>query len=178
MPDCKVYLVYKDGEEVGPGEVGEMIVRGPNVMQGYWKKPETTFRTFREWRFPDEKVLFTGDYFRTDDEGYLYFLGRRDDMIKTKAERVSPKEVENVLCQMEGIIEAAVIGVEDELMGQAVKACVRFDDGMIILEKDVLKHCSEHLESYMIPKYIDILVDFPRTPNGKVDKQALQNIIS
>ncbi len=175
MPDCEVYLVDDDGEEVGPGEVGEMVVRGPNVMQGYWNDPEITSRTFRSWRFPDEKVLFTGDYFRTDSDGFLYFLGRRDDMIKTKAERVSPKEVENVLCQMEGIIEAAVIGVEDELMGQAVKACVRFEDGVIISEKDILRHCSESLEAYMIPKYMEVLADFPRTPNGKVDKKALMN---
>ena len=91
-------------------------------MQGYWKDPELTAKYYRPGRFPGERLLYSGDYFRRDEEGYLYFLGRKDDMIKSRGERISPKEIENVLCQIPGVIEAAVIGVPDEIAGQAIKA--------------------------------------------------------
>jgi acyl-CoA synthetase (AMP-forming)/AMP-acid ligase II len=176
MPNCEVFLIDENGDEIGPGEVGEMIVRGSNVMQGYWNAPELTGNTYREWRFPGEKLLFTGDFFKKDQNGFLYFLGRRDDMIKTKGERVSPKEVENVICSLDGISEAAVLGVNDELLGQAIKAYVVMKDGNLVEEKGVLRHCKENLEIWMVPKYVEFLNSLPKTPNGKVDKKALKEL--
>src|SRR3546814_3638940 len=97
MPNSELYRVDDAGEPIeGPGE-GELIVRGSNVMPGYWRQPEATARTFRDGPVPGEKVLFTGDTFRRDEEGFYYFVGRRDEMIKSRGERVSPREIENVL---------------------------------------------------------------------------------
>lgn len=174
MPNCEVFLLRENGEEARPGEVGEMVVRGPNVMRGYWNAPGLTERTFRDGAVPGEKVLYTGDFFKKDADGFLYFLGRKDDMIKTRGERVSPREVENVISGIEGVFEAAVVGVQDELMGQAVKAfVVRNGDGSLG-QTDILRHCRDNLEPRMVPRFIEFVHALPRTPNGKVDKKALR----
>ena len=99
-----------------------MVVRGLSVMQGYWNDPEETARVFRSGRYRGETLLYTGDLFKRDEDGYLYFVARKDDLIKTKGERVSPKEIENVLCEIDGVVEAAVIGVPDEIYGKAINA--------------------------------------------------------
>ena len=111
MPNEEVYIVDEKGQRVPPGVVGELVVRGSNVMKGYWELPEETEEKLKPGPFPGEKVLYTGDLFRMDEEGYLYFFGRKDDIIKTRGEKVSPKEVEDVLYSLPGIAEAAVIGV-------------------------------------------------------------------
>ncbi|MCK5349489.1 MAG: AMP-binding protein, partial [Desulfobacula sp.] len=108
MPNEEVFIHDSQGNELGPGEIGELVVRGSNVMQGYWNAPEETAKTFKPGRYRGETLLYTGDLFKKDDDGLLYFVSRKDDMIKTKGERVSPKEIENVLCEMDGILEAAV----------------------------------------------------------------------
>ncbi|MBW2072888.1 MAG: AMP-binding protein, partial [Deltaproteobacteria bacterium] len=111
MKDCRVFVVDDQGRELGPGQVGELVVQGPNVMSGYWNDPDLTARTFRTDRRTGSTLLYTGDLFSRDSDGYLYFVARKDDLIKTRGERVSPREVENVLCGMEGVMEAAVVGV-------------------------------------------------------------------
>ncbi|MGQ9638326.1 MAG: class I adenylate-forming enzyme family protein [Thermodesulfobacteriota bacterium] len=178
IPNCEVFILDEEGKEVGPGEVGELVVRGANVMQGYWKAPELTEKVFRPGRYPGERFLYSGDLFKKDEEGYLYFVGRRDDLIKSRGERVSPREVENVLCSMPGIIEAAVIGVPDEILGQAIKAFVVCEPSNSISVKEIMKYCADNLEIFMRPKYVEILPQLPRTPNGKVDKKALRNSTS
>ncbi len=97
MPNEEVYIVDEHGDRVGPHRVGELVVRGSNVMMGYWEMPEETSACLRPGRYPGERVLYTGDLFRTDDEGYLYFVGRKDDIIKSRGEKVSPREIENVM---------------------------------------------------------------------------------
>jgi amino acid adenylation domain-containing protein len=176
IPNCEVFIVDDLGKEVHPGEVGELVVRGANVMRGYWNSPELTARTYREGAYPGEKWLCSGDYFRKDEEGYLYFLGRKDDMIKTKGERVSPKELENVLSELAGVSEAAVIGVPDEILGQAVAAYVVRSPGCPLAEKDVLGYCSKNLEMFMIPKYVWFLDEMPKSTNGKIDKTFLKEL--
>jgi long-chain acyl-CoA synthetase len=109
-----------------------------------------------------------------DPDGFLYFLGRKDDMIKTKGERVSPREIGNALCGMEGIAEAAVIGVPDEVFGEAVEAFVALKPGFRATEKSVLRHCAGQLEPFLVPRRVQILSELPRSPNGKVDKKALR----
>ena len=118
------------GNGVPPGEVGELVIRGPHVMQGYWRDQAATDRALQPGSFPWEKVLHTGDLFRADDEGFLYFVGRKDDIIKSRGEKVSPKEVENVLYALPGIREAAVIGVPDPVLGAAIKAVVALEPGV------------------------------------------------
>jgi long-chain acyl-CoA synthetase len=142
-------------------------------MGGYWNSPELSANAFRPGKYPGEKVLYTGDLFRSDDEGFLYFVGRKDDMIKSRGERVSPKEVECALCELEGVIEAAVVGVPDEVLGQAVKAFVVTSSEDSVSEKAVIKHCMENLEHFMVPKYVECVPELPTTPHGKVDKRAL-----
>jgi NAD+ synthetase len=129
MPNEEVYVVDETGRRVPAGVVGELVVRGSNVMKGYWELPEETDRMLKAGPLPGEKVLHTGDLFRTDEEGFLYFVGRKDDIIKTRGEKVSPREVEDVLHAMPGVAEAAVIGVPDEVLGEAVKAIVRPQSG-------------------------------------------------
>ena len=176
MPNEEVWVVDENGKRVGPGVVGELVVRGSNVMRGYWGLPEETARVLKPGKYPGEIILYTGDLFRADEEGYLYFVGRKDDMIKSKGERISPKEIEQCLCALEGVAEAAIIGVPDEILGQAIKAFIRYHDGKNLSEKEVLKHCRYHLEDFMIPQSVTFLDSFPKTSSGKIDKLALKEL--
>jgi long-chain acyl-CoA synthetase len=174
MPNVEAYIVDNDGKEITrAGEPGELVVRGSNVMQGYWNLPHETERVLRPGRYPGEKVLYTGDIFEKDEEGYLYFLGRKDDIIKTSGFLVSPREVENVLCQMADVIEAAVIGVDDEILGKAIKAFIHLRDDSDVSEDKIFKYCSEHLEQHAIPRYISFCKALPKTNTGKTIKQFL-----
>jgi amino acid adenylation domain-containing protein len=174
MPNEEVYIVNDKGERAGPGLVGELVVRGSNVMRGYWKSPEETDQVLKPGLYPGEKVLYTGDLFKMDEEGYLYFVGRKDDLIKTRGERVSPKEVENTLHEIKGVAEAAVIAIPDEILGNAIKAFIIPTNGSTLTEKDILKYCSENLESFAVPKHIAFIDSFPKTSSGKIDKKALK----
>ncbi len=173
MPNCEALIMDENGQEVGPGQVGELVIRGANVMQGYWRDPETTAKVYRPGPHAASRWLHSGDYFRTDEEGRLYFLGRKDDMIKTRGERVSPKEVENALCELEDVAEAAVIGVPDEILGQAVKAFIVTHTGTLV-EKAVLRHCADRLAPFMVPKYVEFVPALPKNARGKIDKRVLQ----
>lgn len=175
MPDEEVWLVDEEGRRIEePGVHGELVVRGPNVMRGYWEKPEETREVLRPGKYPWENVLYTGDIFYQDEEGFLYFVGRKDDIIKTRGEKVSPKEIENVVCAMEGVAEAAVIGVDDPVLGQAVKLFVVPRPGSRIGEREVLRHCRAQLENFMVPKFVEIRPSLPRNPSGKIDKLRLR----
>jgi len=176
MPNCEVAIIDQDGKEVPPGQTGEMIIRGSNVMQGYWKAPELTAITYRSGRYPSERTLYSGDYFRRDENGFLYFLGRKDDMIKSKGERISPKEVENNICAMDGIAEVAVVPVPDEILGQAIKAFIVRAAQVELTEHDVLKYCVQNMETFAVPKYVEFIDSLPKTPNGKIDKKKLKSL--
>jgi amino acid adenylation domain-containing protein len=174
MPNEEVWIVDEIGRRVGPGIVGELVVRGSNVMKGYWGDQETTDRVLKPGVLPGEKILYTGDLFKMDEEGFLYFVGRKDDMIKTRGERVSPKEIENVLYGLKGIVEVAVIPVPDDILGQAIKAYVVQRNGYSLTEKEILKHCKYELEEFAIPKYIEFRNSLPKTSSGKIDKLSLK----
>ena len=135
--------------------------------------PEATEKVLKPGPLPGERVLYTGDLFKMDDEGFLYFVGRKDDIIKSRGEKVSPKEVENVLSSLEGVAEAAVIGVPDQILGQAVKAFIQVKEGVSLTNKDVLRHCSRHLEDFMMPKIVEFRILLPKTANGKINKREL-----
>jgi len=173
IPNTEAWLVDEAGNRLGNNARGELVVRGAHVMLGYWGKPEETARALRPGLLPHERVLYTGDLFRTDDEGYLYFVARRDDIIKSRGEKVSPREIENVLHALEGVVEAAVIGVPDPVLGQAVKAVVVLKNACELKSKDILRYCVAHLEDYMVPKFVEIRDALPRTSSGKVNKREL-----
>jgi acyl-coenzyme A synthetase/AMP-(fatty) acid ligase len=176
MPNEEVYLIDENGNKVGPGVVGELVVRGSNVMRGYWGLPEETGQVLRPGTYPGEKVLCTGDLFRADEDGFLYFMGRKDDMIKSKGERISPREIENCLYEIEGVSEVAVIGVPDEILGQAIRAYISVKDGYTLREKDIIRYCTKNLEDFMVPKYIKLMKSLPKTANEKIDKLFLKTI--
>jgi len=171
---CRTMIVDEQDRPVTPGRTGELLISGSNVMPGYWNDPQLTEKVFRKRPDSTETWLYSGDLFRQDNEGFLYFVGRKDDMIKTRGERLSPAEVENFLLALEGVSEVAVIGVPDEIFGQVVKAFIVPRHCGALTEKDVLKYCTECMENYMVPKYIEFLDELPRTPNGKIDKKQLR----
>jgi len=178
MPNEEVWIVDDHGKELGPNEVGELVVRGSNVMRGYWGLPEETAKALKPGKYPGEVVLYSGDLFKKDEEGYLYFVGRKDDMIKSKGERISPKEIEQCLCSLDGIAETAVFGVPDEILGQAIVAYIRCHDNITLQEKTVIKHCRENLEDFMTPKYIEFINAFPKTSTNKIDKLTLKEMFA
>ncbi len=175
MPNCETYIVDDQGNKVEEaGKTGELVVRGANVMKGYWNLPEDTDRVLKPGPLPGEKVLYTGDLFKMDEDGFLYFVSRKDDIMKVAGERISPKEIEAVLHGIDGVSEAAVIGVDDEILGQAIKAFVVLDKGATLTEKDITKYCSRHMEHFMVPKYVEMRDSLPRSSHGKVDKKKLK----
>src|SRR5690606_15078031 len=119
---------------------------------------------------PWEKVLHTGDLFQADTDGFLYFVGRRDDIIKTRGEKVAPKEVEAVLHAHPGIAEAVVVGRPDPVLGQAIAALVVASDDSLS-EKDVIRHCARHLEDFMVPKTVEFRRELPKTDTGKISRR-------
>jgi acyl-CoA synthetase (AMP-forming)/AMP-acid ligase II len=173
MPNEEVWLVDEQGKRLPNGSTGELVIRGSNVMRGYWEKPEHTARRLKLGPNPGEMVLYSGDLFRTDEEGFLYFVARKDDIIKSRGEKVSPKEVENVLYGLDGVQDATVVGVPDEMLGQAIKAFVVLRPGCKYSEKDVIRHCQGRLESFMVPKHVTIVPELPKTDTGKIKKAGL-----
>ncbi|WP_167514608.1 class I adenylate-forming enzyme family protein [Mesorhizobium intechi] len=173
IPNTEMWIVDEHDRRVDPGVVGQLVIRGATVMKGYWGKPEATARKLKPGPLPGEQVLYTGDYCRMDADGYLYFVGRGDEIIKSRGEKVAPKEVENVLMDIPGVREAAVIGVPDELLGQAVKAFVVMESGRTIGEKQLQMECQKRLENFMVPKSIVVVASLPMTDTGKLKKTAL-----
>jgi acyl-coenzyme A synthetase/AMP-(fatty) acid ligase len=153
--------------------VGQLVVRGANVMRGYWGRPEQTAAKLREGPIPGEKVLYTGDLFRMDEEGDLYFVSRTDDIIKCKGEKVAPKQLEDTLCLMPEVAEAGVVGVDDALDGQAIKAVIVLRPGAELSAERIRRHCRAQLEAYMVPKFIEFRDHLPKTASGKMLRREL-----
>ncbi len=173
MPNTEIWIVDESGLRVPPNTVGQLVVRGASVMKGYWEKPEATAQKLRPGPLPGEQVLYTGDYCRMDEEGYLYFIGRMDDVIKSRGEKIAPKEIEAVLVNVPGIKEAAVIGIPDDLLGEAVKAFVVLEQGVTMSAKEVQRQCRDKLENFVVPKHVQIVAELPKTDTGKIRKTGL-----
>jgi len=171
IPGTEAFVLDEDGEPVPPGVVGTLHVRGPHVMRGYWNAPELTASRLSQ----DESnpVLCTHDLFETDADGDLYFVSRSDEIIKTRGEKVSPILVEEMLFSLEGIKEAAVVGVPDELLGEAIRAYVVREEGSSLEESQVVRACREQLEAFAVPHEVRFVDDLPKTPSGKVRKKSL-----
>lgn len=170
IPNTEAFVVDDMGQQVPPGIVGQLVIRGPHVMQGYWENPEATAKALRPGPKPWEKVLYTGDLFYADAEGFLYFVGRSDDIIKTRGEKVAPKEVEAVLSACPGIVEAVVVGKPDPVLGHAIHAIV-VRGNPALSEREVIRHCAQHLEDFMVPKSVEFRDSLPKTDTGKVSRR-------
>lgn len=173
LEDTELWLEDEDGRRCAPGETGELVVRGRHVMRGYWGAPELTARRFREGALPGERVCLTGDLFRADAEGFYSFVGRKDDMIKSRGQKVSPRETEDVLYRLEGVAEAAVIGIPHPELGQAIKAFI-VARGADLREAAVIAHCRKHLEDFMVPRAVEFVAELPRTASGKLRRRDLR----
>jgi len=167
LPGVEV-AIWDDQNRVLPaGEIGEIMVRGRNVMKGYHRLPEETAKTITGgW-------LHTGDLGKLDEDGFVTITGRKKDLIISAGENIYPREIEETLSQHPKVKEVAVIGVSDEVRGEVPKAFVIAREGVSIEEKELRTYCREHMANYKIPKYFDIVADLPRTPTGKVLKRML-----
>jgi acyl-CoA synthetase (AMP-forming)/AMP-acid ligase II len=164
IPGTRAFVAGENGQPASPGTIGELVIEGPHVMQGYWNGDVPD-----DGRLPRPvRRLHTGDLFRQDEDGFLYFISRRDDIIKTRGEKVSPQEVERVLYALPGIREAAVGGVDDPVFGQTIRAYVVLEDGALLSEREIIRHCAGHLEDYMVPKSVEFRDALPRTTTGKI----------
>jgi acyl-CoA ligase (AMP-forming) (exosortase A-associated) len=180
IPDTEILVLNEMGERCKPGEVGELVHRGPTVSMGYWGNPEASNRVLKQNPLlpPElgncEKVCYSGDLVTMDDDGFLYYVGRRDTMIKSSGYRISPTEVEEILFQTGKIRQAAAIGIPDEVLGQTVKAFVVAKDGADLDCDYIQAYCLEKMPRHMVPKQFEIMSELPKTSSGKVDYPALR----
>ncbi len=162
LPGVEIRLTTDDGEDVEPGDPGEIVVRGPNVFQGYWQHPEENAKAFRDGWFR------TGDVAVADDEGYLFLVDRKRDMIIVSGFNVYPKEIEDVLRGHPKIADCAVVGAPDQYSGEQVRAVIALVDGAGVTEEEVVEFCSAHLAPYKVPASIELVTEIPRNAAGKV----------
>jgi len=168
MYGVDVRIVDDTGNDCPPSIAGEIIARGDNIMKGYWKLPEETANTVKDgW-------LYTGDMGYWDEYGYIYMQDRKKDLIISGGENIAPKEVEDVIRQIKGVIDVAVIGIPDEKWGEAVKAVVIKSPSAELSENDVINYCSKDLAGYKKPKSVDFVDEFPRSPVGKILKKDIR----
>jgi acyl-CoA ligase (AMP-forming) (exosortase A-associated) len=184
IPNAEVMVVRSDGSPCAPDEPGELVHLGPLVALGYWNDPEKTAERFRPaprypmGLMPSEIAVWSGDTVRMDDEGFLYFIGRYDDMIKVSGYRVSPTEVEEVISASANVTEVVAVGVPHPTLGQAIAVVAVSSDISLVPEK-LIKECRRQLPAYMVPSHIEIRHEsLPRNPNGKFDRKALQQSLS
>jgi acyl-CoA synthetase (AMP-forming)/AMP-acid ligase II len=173
-PTLDVRVFNDKGEEVAPdgAEVGEIVIRGPSVMQGYWKQPEITAATIKDgW-------LYTGDLGTIDEEGFLWYVGRKKDMINSGGLKIYPEEVENLLYTNEKVKEVAIVGRPDERWGETVTAVVVPKPGQTLTEEEVIRFCRERLASYKKPTKVYVMDKLPRNASGKIKKNDLRDMIA
>lgn len=188
IPHAEVMVVRKDGSPCSPGEPGELVHRGPLVAMGYWNDPERTAELFRpapghEASNPQPEIaVWSGDTVQTDEDGFLYFLGRKDDMIKTSGYRVSPSEVEEVIYATGLVGHAAALGIPHPTLGQAIVVVVtppthsdqKSDYTNECVDTDaIIMECKKHLPAFMVPANVVVQDNLPRNPNGKIDRKQL-----
>jgi len=164
----EVRIMREDGKDAAPGDIGELLVKGPNITPGYWNRPEANRTSFTDgW-------LHTGDAARVDEEGFYYIVDRWKDMYISGGENVYPAEVENVLYQLPAIAEAAVIGVPDAVWGEVGRAIVVLKPGQTIAEADIMAHCRANLARFKLPRSVLFTDTLPRNATGKVHKPTLR----
>ncbi|MCX2981268.1 acyl-CoA ligase (AMP-forming), exosortase A system-associated [Halieaceae bacterium IMCC14734] len=177
IPNAEIMVVREDGSPCEPGEAGELVHRGALVALGYWRDEEKTAQRFRPapGQPPElplqELAVWSGDEVTIDEEGYLYFVSRKDEMIKTSGYRVSPTEVEDVLYQSKLISEAVALGIQHPDLGQAIVLVASCAPG--VSAADLTAVCTKELPNFMLPRHIEVRAELPRNPNGKIDRAQL-----
>ncbi|MBN2544969.1 MAG: AMP-binding protein [Spirochaetes bacterium] len=169
VDNVDVFIANDNGDELAPNEIGEIAARGSNIMAGYWNDQDSTKEVLKNG------LYFTGDLGKMDDEGFLYVVGRKKDIIKVKGYRVSAKEIEESILKHEAVLESAVIGVNDEILGEAVKAYIVLKNETSVSEEDIKNFLLNYIAVYMIPKYIEFCKKLPKNEAGKIMKSELIN---
>ncbi len=168
VPGVRVKVINDQGRDLGTNEVGELLVRGPNVMQGYWRNSEATRQAIKDsW-------LYTGDLARIDEGGYIYIVGRKKELIIVRGMNVYPREIEEVLYRHPAVAEAAVIGVSDPNRGEIPKGIVALKKNFQVSEKELKDFCRQHLAAYKVPHSIEFRSELPKTGSGKISKRHLR----
>jgi long-chain acyl-CoA synthetase len=168
IPGVEARVVREDGSEVSPGEVGEIVMRGPNIMKGYWREPEASADTLRGgW-------MHSGDMATVDEEGYIFIVDRKKDMIITGGENVYSTEVENAIYEHPAVLEAAVIGIPDAYWGERVHAIVVLKEGQSLEAQELTDFCRRHIAGYKIPRSVEFVAALPKTGSGKIQKSVLR----
>jgi len=165
----EVRIVDEDGNDVAPGVVGEIIVRSECMTVGYWRLPDETAKILKDgW-------LYTGDFGKFDDHGYVYIVDRKNDMIISGGKNIYPREIEELLYQHDAVLEAAVIGVPDEHWGESVKAVVALKQGKVVSEEALISFCKERMASYKKPRSVEFREELPKNPTGKILKRLIKD---
>lgn len=173
IPGTEIFLLSTEGSPVSIGEPGLLYIRGPHIMAGYWHKEELSKEMLIPGSIPGEKILCSNDWFKMDEDGDLYFLGRNDDIIKTRGEKVSPVEIENVIYRIDGVKEVAAMGIPDPIMGESIIVYLTTHESFDLNEKEIQRHCMNYLEHFMIPKKVYFIEEMPKSSNGKINKKDL-----
>jgi acyl-CoA ligase (AMP-forming) (exosortase A-associated) len=180
IPNAEIVVARPDGSRCAPGEEGELVHRGALVALGYWNDPARTAERFKpapgaesDWRAP-ELAVWSGDAVLADEEGFLYFVGRKDEMIKTSGYRVSPTEIEEVAYDSGLVRDAVALGIEDARLGHKIALLVTSADGGALEVKDLLAFMRKQLPLYMVPSEVSVRGELPRSPNGKFDRNLLK----
>jgi len=169
LAGTEVYSVDPGGNILPPGEIGELVVRGRHVAHGYWRAPEETAKRFRK-RAPENAVeLFTGDSGAVDADGYIYFSARSDDLLKHRGNRISPVEIENEACTLDGVVEASLLKREDD---DTLHLFVTLSDDSLT-QDGILAALSQTLEPAKVPGFVIVLPEMPKSMNGKIDRKSL-----
>ncbi len=168
IPGVEIEIQDKSGNRVAPNVTGEICARGENIMLGYWKDPDTTKQVIVDgW-------LKTGDLAHTDEDGFIFIDGRSSEMIKSGGQRISPKEIEEIITEIDGIQEVGVVGVDDDMLGQVVKAVIVTKPGIVLDEKKIRNYCLKNLAQYKIPKTIEFTATaLPKTASGKLKRHLI-----
>jgi long-chain acyl-CoA synthetase len=170
IPEVKVRIVDEQDQDVPPGEVGELLVKGPNVSSGYYKLPEETAKTFRHgW-------LHTGDMARMDEDGYLYIVERKKDLIIRGGFNIYPRDIEEILYHHPAVRDSVAIGVPDPVMGEEVKVYIVLKEGTTADAAELLHHCQNQLAKHKWPKFIEFMETLPRNPMGKILRKELRKL--
>ncbi len=169
IPGVKIEVLKENGEKAKPGEIGEIVVQGDNIMSGYWNSPEETAKVLKK------EGLWTGDLASRDEDGFIYLVARKKEMIKSGANRISPLEIEEVVCRMRGVVECAAVGIPDEILGEAIKLCV-VKNGVLLNENELRLFCKQNLAAFKMPKVVEFMDSLPKTSTGKIKRTELGSL--
>lgn len=168
LPRLELKVVNDQGEELPPNQVGEIIVKAPSLMKGYFNNPHATAEAIKNGWY------YTGDMGSIDEDGYVFISGRKKEMIRVGGQDVYPSDIEEILYTHPKVVEAAIVGIPDKVLGEVVKAVISLKGGETATEEEIIEFCKEKLASHEIPKKVEFVTALPRTPAGKIRREELK----